>query len=413
MDLRMQYLSFFVIQSESEKGTSGSFKAFKHYQTMDGDDYEDSALKPFLDEEFVKIVKRKAERHPNAPNPPTKVGMFIVEPGYEPDSNPNYNLFQRIRESDSKERFHSLSDELIRIYMDTSAVRGGAFIVALSTLNTFFDEPFLFVLKCDFEPKIARIADEQQLISEVEMAISARSIKSIQYPHMEQDGLMERWEIKIHQASHARYFEDFLKYVSYEKPIPEVMSDQVVEMVHQFMDTKWQGQETDSAESMVERAQEEQAVEIWAASEKRELQEWWSPQQVQEANYSLIAQKEDLSMSFKLGNVTVKGLLSDFGSSVHIAKHNGRYVAIIDSDHIQFEKGMSPIELLAPPSLEELLPIIGTSQGESTQQNFIDFVTGSDHNDPAYNQSYHESGMNSEGSISSSASEQDEDKPPW
>jgi len=402
MDLRMQFLSFFVIQSESEQGSSGSFKAFKHYQTMDGDDYEDSALKPFLDEEFIKIIKRKAERHPNTPNPPTKVGMFMVEPGYELDSNPNYNLFQRIREADNKERFHSLSDELIRIYMDTSAVRGGAFIVALSTLNTFFDEPFLFVLKCDFEPKIARIADEKQLISEVEMAISARSIKSIQYPHMEQDGMMERWELKIHQASHARYFEDFLKYVSYEKPIPEVMSEQVVEMVQQFMDTKWQAvdEEVDHTAS-VERAQEQQAVEIWAASEKRELQEWWSPEQVQEANYNLIAQKEDLTMSFKLGNVTVKGLLSDFGDSVHIAKHNGRYVAVIESDFIQFEKGMSPIELLAPPQLEDLLPIIGAEKAAPS------FDQGGSHTEDYY------AGQNENFEKENVIKREYDDAPPW
>lgn len=400
MDLRMQFLSFFVIQSESEKGTSGSFKAFKHYQTMDGDEYEDSALKQFLDEEFIKIVKRKAERHPNAPNPPTKVGMFIVEPGYELGSNPNYNLFQRIREADSKERFHSLSDELIRIYMDTSAVRGGAFIVALSTLNTFFDEPFLFILKCDFEPKIARIADERQLISEVEMAISARSIKSIQYPHMEQDGLLERWELKIHQASHARYFEDFLKYVSYEKPIPEVMSEQVVEMVQQFIDTKWQDTES------VERAQEEQAVELWAASEKRELQEWWSPEQVIEANASLIQQKEDLTMSFKLGNVTVKGLLSDFGGTVHLAKHNGKYVVVIEGDGIQFEKGMSPIELLAPPELEDIIPIIGTAAEAAPLESFAEAAAAAEHDHDRIYES---------GSSTQNIAEQgrDDDSPPW
>lgn len=409
MDLRMQFLSFFVIQSESEKGTSGSFKAFKHYQTMDGDEYEDSALKQFLDEEFIKIVKRKAERHPNAPNPPTKVGMFIVEPGYELGSNPNYNLFQRIREADSKERFHSLSDELIRIYMDTSAVRGGAFIVALSTLNTFFDEPFLFILKCDFEPKIARIADERQLISEVEMAISARSIKSIQYPHMEQDGLLERWELKIHQASHARYFEDFLKYVSYEKPIPEVMSEQVVEMVHQFIDTKWQDTES------VERAQEEQAVELWAASEKRELQEWWSPEQVIEANASLIQQKEDLTMSFKLGNVTVKGLLSDFGGTVHLAKHNGKYVVVIEGDGIQFEKGMSPIELLAPPELEDIIPIIGTAAEAAPHQSFAEAAASAEHDHDRIYESGSAAAGHDRSAYTQNAAEQggDDDAPPW
>lgn len=380
MDLRLNYLSFFVIQSESEKGSVGSFKAFKHYQTMDSDEYADSELKQFLDDEFVKIIKRKAERHPNTPNPPTKVGMFMVEPGYELGSNMNYNLFQRIREATDKERFHSLTDELIRIYMDTSAVRGGAFIVALCTLHTFFDEPFLFVLKCDFEPKIARISDERSLISQVEMAFSARSIKSIQYPHMMDDGILERWEVKIHQASHARYFEDFLKYVSYEKPIPEVVSDQVVEMVHQYIEEKYTQQpqalqEDEYDHRSNERAQEENAVEVWAASEKRELQEWWTPQQVEEANYSLIQQKEDLTMSFKLGDVTIKSLLASYGVSLHIAKHNGRYVAVIEGDALQFEKGKSPIELLAPPELSDILPLIGTKSTTQDEEEMSEQYT--------------------------------------
>jgi len=349
----MHYLSFFVIHSDTEEAGAGSFKSFKHFQTMDGNEYEHSSIKDFLSDEFIKIVKRKVERHPNTANPPTKVGRFMVEPGYELGSNGNYNLFQRLRESDSKERFHGIADELVRIYMDTSAVRGGAFIIAQSTLNTFFNEPFLFVLKCDFEPKIARIADEESLIAEVEMAISARNIKSIQYPHMSEDGILEHWELKIHQASHAKYFEDFLRYVTYEKPIPEVMGEQVIEMVHQFIEHKWQD------EVSSDRSQEENAVEVWAASEKRNIQEWWTPEQVTEANEALIQQKDDLPMHFKLGDVQIKGLLAHYGIQVHLAKHNGKYVAVIAGDELIFEKGVSPIELLNPPSLEEILPIIG------------------------------------------------------
>src|SRR6185437_5924016 len=150
--------------TDGEESAASSGKRFKHYQTLDEDGYEDSELKKFLDEEFTRIVKRKVE------------------------SNQNYNLFQRLRDADSKERFIGIADELVRIYMDTSAVRGGAFIIARSKLNTYFDEPFLFVLKCDFEPKIARISYERNLIANVEMAISARNIKSIQYPHMPEEG---------------------------------------------------------------------------------------------------------------------------------------------------------------------------------------------------------------------------------
>ncbi|MGO4344431.1 DUF3900 domain-containing protein [Paenibacillus sp. MCAF9] len=356
MDFNMQYLSFFVIHTDGEESATSSGKRFKHYQTLEEDTYEDSEIQRFLDDEFKRIVKRKVERNPNSASAPTKIGRFMVEPGYELGSNQNYNLFQRLRDADSKERFIGIADELVRIYMDTSAVRGGAFIIALSKLNTYFDEPFLFLLKCDFEPKIARISDEKSLISQVEMAISARSIKSIQYPHMPEEGMLEHWELKIHQASHARYFEDFLKYVSYEKPLPEVMGEQVVEMVHQYIADKWQEDESS------ERREEENAVEVWAASEKRDLQEWWTPEQVEVAAAALVEQKPDLPFTFKLGDVTVKGLLADFGDSIHFAKHNGRYVVVIEGDSFQFDKGMSPVELVQPLDLVNVMPRIGSKK---------------------------------------------------
>ncbi|NIK68942.1 DUF3900 domain-containing protein [Paenibacillus sp. BK720] len=357
MDFRLEYLSFFVIVTDGED--SSSAKRYKHFQTLEEDDYEDSEIKRFLDGEFTRIVKRKVERNPNTENAPTKIGRFMVEPGYELGSNQNYNLFQRLREADTKERFIGIADELVHIYMDTTAVRGGAFIIARAKLNTYFDEPFLFLLKCDFEPKIARISDERSLISHVEMAISARGMKSIQYPHMPEEGSLDHWELKIHQASHARYFEDFLKFVSYEKPLPEVMGEQVLGMVQQYMEDKWQA-EPESAE----RREEENAIEVWAASEKRELQEYWTHEQVSTASAALVEQKPDLPFSFKLGGVTVKGLLADFGITLHFAKHNGRYVAVIEGDAFQFEKGVSPVELLLPPDLEQLLPIIGTNVKE-------------------------------------------------
>ena len=239
--------------------------------------------------------------------------------------------------------------------MDTSAVRGGALIAVQATLSKLFDTPFLFILKCDFEPKIARIADERSLISTVEMAISARSMKSILFSNMPEEGMLDSWEVKLHQASHARYFEDFLKFVSYERPLPEVMGEQVLEMVQQYMEDKWQDDQSHL------RKEEEEAVEIWAASDKRELLEQWTPEQVFEASALLVEQKEDLGLGFKLGGIQVKGLLSDFGKSLHFARHNGRYVAVIEGDFFQFEKGISPVELLHPPELRDVMEVIGAS----------------------------------------------------
>ncbi len=42
---------------------------------------------------------------------------------------------------------------------------------------------------------------------------------------MPEEGMVEVGELKIHQASHARYFEDFLKFVEYERSMPEIMKN--------------------------------------------------------------------------------------------------------------------------------------------------------------------------------------------
>lgn len=91
LDFSLQYLSFFVIQMD------GMSKSFKHYQTLDRESYETSEIKRFLDGEFARICKRKAEKNPLTEQAPTKIGRFIVEPGFELAGNPNYALFQRIR----------------------------------------------------------------------------------------------------------------------------------------------------------------------------------------------------------------------------------------------------------------------------------------------------------------------------
>jgi len=474
MDIVMQYLSFFVIQSEGEDPEAA--KTYRHYQTLHRESYESSELKEFLHGELERILKRKAERNPKTEQAPTKIGRFQVEPGYELTSNPNYNLFRRLRETSTREDFQTVSDDLIRTYLNTSAVRGGAFIVAAAKLPKYYDDPFVFVLKCDFEPKIARIADEKSLVSQVEMAISARSIKSIQYPYMPEPGMLEDWELKIHQASHARYFEDFLKYVTYEKSKPAIVTEQMLGMVQEYMDAKWQG--SDSAERGADgtgtdwagadrtgvdgagavgagfggggaggagfdgggaggtgfdgteaekdggaeangtaaheaadargsaaadappwdeasgaagdaalraaamsgpeaagseaaaaaglparpaavaahaRRREEERLEIWAAGEKRELQERWSHEQVAEAAQRIAETQPDYEMNFKLDAVTVRAKMEEYGKSVHIARLNGRYVVLIEGDAFRFDKGISPVELLAPEPFGEVV----------------------------------------------------------
>lgn len=78
MDFEIRFLSFYVIQVEGKDEQAN--KQFKHFQTLDTGEFEESELKDFLDGELKKIVKRKADRHPQSEQVPTKIGHFIVEP---------------------------------------------------------------------------------------------------------------------------------------------------------------------------------------------------------------------------------------------------------------------------------------------------------------------------------------------
>ncbi|WP_078380391.1 DUF3900 domain-containing protein [Sutcliffiella halmapala] len=348
MDFDIQSLSFYVIEVEGS-GDNAS-KKYKQMATLDEEQYQESPLKSFLDGELMKISKRKVDRHPKNEQVPTKIGRFTVEPGYDLGSNPNYNLFHRIKFAQTLEEFSKASEEIAVTYTDTTAVRGGVLIIARAKLNKYFDEPFVFVLKCDFEQKVASITDEQTLIHNVQMAITTKNMKSIQYPFMPEEGIVEEGELKIHQSSHSRYFEDFLKYVEYGESMPEIIKNQVMGMVHQELSETYQNH--DDSE---EREKVESAMEAWATSPKRELQERWSEEQVIEASSSIIEQTPDIELKFKLDHLSIKALLSDYGENVHIAKVNNRFVVLLEGDFLQFEKNVSPVEMLKPSDLKMIV----------------------------------------------------------
>ncbi|MCL6570508.1 MAG: DUF3900 domain-containing protein [Bacillus sp. (in: Bacteria)] len=353
MDFEVQYLSFFVIQVEG-KGEQAD-KRYKHFQTMGEQEYEDSSLKEFLDGEFAKIVKRKVDRHPKADEVPTKIGYFVVEEGHELSSNLNYNLFHRTRFAASKDAFLEEGEKFVNAYLNTSAVRGGVFIVATAKLSRYFNDPFVFILKCDFEPKVASISDESTLIRHVEMAITTKNMKSIQYPYMPEEGILEEHELKMNQSSHARYFEDFLKYVEYGQSMPQIVKTQVIEMVRGHVEKTFEPESE-------ERQQFEGAMEIWEASEKRELQERFHTEQIVEAAAQITEHTPELELKMKLDHVSVKGLLADFGDTIHLAKVNGKYLLMIEADLVTFEKGVSPIEFLRPDDFDMVIDRIRRKQ---------------------------------------------------
>ena len=338
MEFIIQYLSFYVVEVEEET------KHVSHYQTLNQADYDGSSLQHFLDGEFTKITKRKVQRHAKSENSPTKIGRFIVEEGHDLTSNPNYNLFYHLRYAENKETFQKYSHQVADMYAETSAVRGGVFIIASAKLAKYFDEPFLFIIKCDFEPKVAKITDTATLIHQVEMAITTKNMKSIQYPYMPEEGMIDEAEVKVHQASHARYFEDFLPYVAYEKSLPEIVKKQVFDIVQEHIKESY-------PETNDEKVALEEELEQWAITPKRELHERLSTEQIVEATSQITEHAPEVELKMKLDHVSLKALLADFGETIHLAKVNGRYVLVIEAENIQFDKSFSPIEFHKPDHL--------------------------------------------------------------
>ncbi|PAQ15391.1 hypothetical protein CD798_06270 [Bacillaceae bacterium SAOS 7] len=354
MDFTINYLSFFVVHVDG-KGDD-AVKRAQHYQTLGEEEYEKNPLKDFLDGEFTKIAKRKADRHPKAEQVPTKIGYFTAEPGHDLTSNPNYNLFAKARAAYSVLEFQEASEQFATLYTQTSAVRGGVFIVAKAQIKKYFDDAFVFLLKCDFEPKVATITDASSLIQHVELAITTKNMKSIQYPFMPEEGMVEEGELKIHQASHARYFEDFLKYVGYEQSMPEIVKTQVIDMVREYTIEELE-------EESPEFQQFEEAMEVWADSPKRELQERFTTDEVVEASARMVEHTPELELKMKLDHMGINAMLSDFGESVHLAKLGDRYVLLMEADSVVFEKGFSPIEFHKPDELHEVIEKIERKNG--------------------------------------------------
>lgn len=344
MKFSVDWLVFYGM--EPDQGEQGS-KQIRMSKALSHEEYQESELRAFLDSEFAKIAKRKVEATPKSEGSPTKLGQFVVAEGHGVETNPNYVLLHKLLAVEGKHKAKEACQELLQMYLRTAQVRSGVLIIVKAKLEKF-DDHFLFLLKCDFEQKTAVITDEQTLIANVEMAINAKNMKAILYPHLIEPGMVDWYQVKIHQFSHARYFEEFLKYIEYPQTITEIVSQEVVSLARQHLEIMY-------PEQTEERMREEEAIEIMAASPKRELAERWEHETVIEALQIITDRQPEVEMRAKLDHLQVKALLCDYGAKLHIAKENGRYYLILEGESLQFEKGISPVEFLKPKSLQEVI----------------------------------------------------------
>ena len=72
----------------------------------------------------------------------------------------------------------------------------------------------------------------------------------------------------------------------------------------------------------------------------------------------------EAELRMTVGSTSVKGLLADFGDTIHLGKINGKYVLLLEADSIVFEKGVSPIEFHKPDDLMEIVERISRKNGD-------------------------------------------------
>ncbi|MFP3391228.1 DUF3900 domain-containing protein [Brevibacillus sp. SIMBA_040] len=364
MNFIIDWLSFYLIeQPEEEDG----IKKVRMTRNLSHDEYQRSELRDFLDGEFARIAKRKVEMNPKTEGTPTKLGQFVLEPGHPLDSNPNYALLNRLLTAETAGESKEPCQELIQSYLRTSQVRGGVMIVVRTRLE-LLDERYVFILKCDFEQKTAVITDEKSLISNVQMAINAKNMKSLMYPYMIESGMNDPYHVKIHQFSHAKYFEEFLRFIEYPQTVTQIVSEEVISMARQHIEYSY-------PEETEERQREEEAIELIAASPKRELAEKWEHETVMEAMHIITDRQPEVELKFKLDHMQVRTMLADYGTSLHIAKVNGRYLVLLEGEQLQFERGVSPVEFVKPKALADIVkeiearshtiqPVMATAQAD-------------------------------------------------
>lgn len=356
MKFNIDWLSFYLIEQPENEDSPKQVRMTRY---LSHDDYEKSELHDFLDGEFARIAKRKVELNPKSEGSPTKLGQFVLEPGHPLESNPNYALLSRMLSAETTGESKEPCQELVQSYLRTSQVRGGVLIIVRTRLD-LLDERYLFILKCDFEQKTAVITDEKSLIANVQMAINAKNMKSLMYPYMIESGMNDPYHVKIHQFSHAKYFEEFLRFIEYPQTITQMISEEVISLARQHIEYSY-------PEQTEERQREEEAIEIMAASPKRELSEKWEHETVMEAMQIITDRQPEVELKFKLDHMQVRTLLADYGSSLHIAKVNGRYLVLLEGEMLQFERGVSPVEFVKPKALSEIVQEI-EGRGPASRQ---------------------------------------------
>jgi hypothetical protein len=344
MNVSIEWLSFYLIEQPESDAGAKHIRMSKH---LSHDEYQKSELRHFLDGEFARIAKRKAEINPKSESSPTKLGRFVLEEGHPLESNPNYALLHRLLAAQTAEESKQPCNELVQSYLRTSQVRSGVLLIVKTKTESLGDH-YLFILKCDFEQKTAVITDERSLIANVQMAINAKNMKSIMYPHMVEPGMNDFYHVKIHQFSHARYFEEFLRYIEYPQTVAQVVSQEVLALAKQHLEYVY-------PEATEERLWEEEQIELLAASPKRELAEKWEHETVMEAKQIITERQPDVELKFTLDHMKIRTLLADYGSKLHIAKVNGRYLVLLEGECLQFEKGVSPVEFVKPKNLHEIV----------------------------------------------------------
>lgn len=121
----------------------------------------------------------------------------------------------------------------------------------------------------------------------------------------------------------------------YPQTVTDIVSQEVVSLARQHLEMIY-------PEQTEERMREEAAIELMAASPKRELAERWEHETVMEAMQIITERQPEVEMKWRLDHMRVRALLADYGAKVHIAKANGRYMILLEGKACNLRRAYLP-----------------------------------------------------------------------
>lgn len=278
-----------------------------------------------------------------AENPTSRLLEFRSDAG----ADGSQTRLDGLRSARDKALVRRRARELAEHYVSVPGIREGVLIFLVSTgIADDLTDDCLFVFKCDFE-QISRIT-ERSLFEQVEDAIVEKTKKAALYPYFD-DGRFDQETVRVFdELGQTQYWLDFLElgerkaeYLSTQQATDEVLGAEYPELAAEYADAVALGlpsvRSLEADEALVQRRRLDTTDGMKVSRQ--------------------VAEKAgDPKVTLRLGEVTVKAPLSQYGVSWLIAAEGDRRYVLVRGDKLESRtKMLTPLDAIEPASLEEAL----------------------------------------------------------